>query len=86
MAILPVTVGLDSSADDFSERRKRLAAERAIDKVLADSFPASDPPSRYPGVSQLEPVRLACPRRRSLTPRAGSRIGFKNPSRFAIEP
>jgi hypothetical protein len=55
-AILPVTVGLDGLADGFSERRNRLAAERAIDDVLADSFPASDPPSWNSGVTRPEPV------------------------------
>jgi hypothetical protein len=55
-AILPVAVGLPGGADDFSERRNRLEAERAIDDVLADSFPASDPPSWNPGVSRPQPV------------------------------
>jgi hypothetical protein len=31
-------------------REQRLAAERALDAVLADSFPASDPPSWTLGV------------------------------------
>ena len=55
-AIQPVAVGLPSGADDFSERRNRLEAERAIDDVLADSFPASDPPSWNAGVSRPEPA------------------------------
>ena len=33
--------------------RELLAAERAIDDVLADSFPASDPPSWNPGITRL---------------------------------
>jgi len=33
---------------------RRLAAERAVDAVLADSFPASDPPPWTLGVS-IEP-------------------------------
>ena len=33
-------------------RQRRLAAERALDAVLADSFPASDPPSWTLGVSR----------------------------------
>ena len=37
------------SAPQAAERR--LAAERALDAVLADSFPASDPPSWTLGVS-----------------------------------
>lgn len=32
-------------------RQRELAAERALDAVLADSFPASDPPSWTLGVS-----------------------------------
>jgi hypothetical protein len=32
------------------------AAERALDDVLADSFPASDPPSWNPGVARPDPV------------------------------
>ena len=35
---------------------QRLAVERAIDDVLADSFPASDPPSWNPGVARPDPV------------------------------
>jgi hypothetical protein len=51
-AILPGA----TSADDLSDRTNRLAAERAIDDVLADSFPASDPPSWNPGITRLSPV------------------------------
>jgi hypothetical protein len=35
----------------FEHRQQELAAERAVDAVLADSFPASDPPSWTLGVS-----------------------------------
>jgi hypothetical protein len=35
---------------------RRLAAERAIDDVLADSFPASDPPSWNSGIALADPV------------------------------
>ncbi len=36
---------------ESQERQQRLAAERALDAVLADSFPASDPPSWTLGVA-----------------------------------
>jgi hypothetical protein len=52
-AIVPAAVGIDGRVDNFRDRRDRLAAERAIDDVLADSFPASDPPSWNPGVARL---------------------------------
>jgi hypothetical protein len=53
-AIVPAAVGMDGRVDDFfRDRRDRLAAERAIDDVLADSFPASDPPSWNPGITRL---------------------------------
>ena len=51
--VVPAAVGIDGGVDDFKDRRDRLAAERAIDDVLADSFPASDPPSWNPGVTRL---------------------------------
>jgi hypothetical protein len=54
--IMPVAVELPGGAHDVSERRNQLEAERAIDDVLADSFPASDPPSWNPGVSRPQPV------------------------------
>ena len=40
-------------ADVNDDIRQELAAERALDAVLADSFPASDPPSWTLGVSHL---------------------------------
>jgi hypothetical protein len=55
-AILPTWVGVDKVADESSERGDRLAAEEALDQVLADSFPASDPPSWNPGIAGPNPA------------------------------
>lgn len=52
-AIVPAAVVIDHRAEELKDRRERLAAERAIDDVLADSFPASDPPSWNPGITRL---------------------------------
>ena len=52
-AIVPAAVVTDRRVDELRDRRERLAAERAIDDVLADSFPASDPPSWNPGLTRL---------------------------------
>jgi hypothetical protein len=53
--MLPTVVTVDRFAEEASERR-RLAAEQALDQVLADSFPASDPPSWNPGIVRAGPV------------------------------
>ena len=48
-----VTVEVLRADEALSEaKQRRLAAERALDAVLADSFPASDPPSWTLGVSR----------------------------------
>jgi len=51
-ATTPTIVGVDRIADESNERR-RAAVERALDDVLAESFPASDPPSWNPGIARL---------------------------------
>ena len=40
-AVVPAIVGVDRIVDEAGARQARLAAERALDEVLADSFPAS---------------------------------------------
>ena len=54
VAILPTIV--DRAGEDSHEQRRRLVAEQALDQVLADSFPASDPPSWNPGIALLYPA------------------------------
>ena len=65
-AVLPAIVTVDRSTEVSSERRRRLAVEQAMDQVLADSFPASDPPSWNPGIALPIPaVGLEPPAERS---------------------
>lgn len=65
-SFLPSIVGSDVRQMS-SDERARYAAERALDQILADSFPASDPPSWTLGVSRPEPIRRAS----SVEARAG---------------
>ena len=55
-AMVAAIVGVDARVGDVSNPRTPLATERAIDDVLAESFPASDPPSWNSGVARPDPV------------------------------
>jgi hypothetical protein len=53
LAAIVLATTIVEHVEGFTDGRDRLAAEHAIDDVLADSFPASDPPSWNPGVTRL---------------------------------
>ena len=55
----PERVNPDFDLGPSEVRQRRLAAERALDEALAESFPASDPPSWTPGVVRPAPAGRA---------------------------
>jgi hypothetical protein len=57
--VLPGSVTGDTQAGQADVQSRRLAAERALDEVLAESFPASDPPSWTLGIVRPGPVNRA---------------------------
>jgi len=63
---------VDRIVDEAGDKQARLAAEQAMDEVLADSFPASDPPSWNPGVIRPHPNALVV---RGVLEAAGSLFG-----------
>lgn len=51
--LLPSIAGVDLRLARSADQQARDAAELAVDRVLADSFPACDPPSWTLGVARL---------------------------------
>src|SRR6476620_11232403 len=49
-AVVPGIAAVDRLGHETALREAYRSAERALDDVLADSFPASDPPSWNPGI------------------------------------
>jgi hypothetical protein len=72
--VLPMNGG-PGVADESREWRRRLAADQALDQTLADSFPASDPPSWTPGIAHPNPA--TDPERQTQYSDAGADAGAR---------
>lgn len=81
-AIAPAAVILDRRADELRDEAERLAAERAIDVALADSFPASDPPSWSAGITRPHAGDDVAPRASGALPRTEAGESGNGPGDF----
>lgn len=69
-------IGVVRAEAEAEAVQRRLAAERAVDSVLADSFPASDPPSWPLGITHPQPERQAT-HAETVAPGAGRDVPVK---------
>ena len=67
---------LPRAEDESQVQQRRLAAERAVDSVLADSFPASDPPSWTLGITRRQQEARGTPAETAV-PDAGRPVRVK---------
>jgi hypothetical protein len=69
-------IGVLQAEAEAEALQRRLAAERAVDSVLADSFPASDPPSWTLGITHPQPEHQAT-NAEAVAPDAGRAVDVK---------
>ncbi|MEO8095938.1 MAG: hypothetical protein ABI632_13540 [Pseudolysinimonas sp.] len=59
--VVPPVVEVAATPGVFAERRTQLTVDQAMDEALAESFPASDPPSWNPGIARPAAENSAAP-------------------------
>jgi hypothetical protein len=75
-AVLRGGKGMAVRQAEAEAQERRLAAERAVDSVLADSFPASDPPSWTLGITHPQSERQT-KNAEAVAPDAGRAVAVK---------